>query len=303
MSSRHRRRRTPSPDCQGQDSLACRHLKLWGCCTDILYKTSNFPPRNVIVADIHSSVLQAQSKQIAHEGLQKDRPRAVEVKMIAGNHSNLTGSHSHFAPSRQPPRFDSMILQPTVDCHRAFQRGFRMILVSLADFEIRADRRQQQIQQFVVLQHFHRSAIELTKLFDQLAFRQAGERFFPHSAMRSLSRRDEQMGRLTPVLSAQAARRFKAQQRSQAVAEENKGLVQVRRQLLRHDAAERYQSSDMRFPESVTATWQLNRSHLHARWQMPGPIMKDLCAPARIMKAEQPQRSRRIRPWEKKPFI
>jgi hypothetical protein len=42
-----------------------------------------------------SSVLQAQSKQIAREGSQKDWLRTVEVKMAAGKHSNLTGAHGH----------------------------------------------------------------------------------------------------------------------------------------------------------------------------------------------------------------
>src|SRR5262249_6080158 len=130
------------------------------------------------------------------------------------------------------------------------------------------------------------SAIELTKFFDQCAFWQAGERFIRVSAMRSLSRRDEQMGRWAPVLAAQTARRFKAQHRSQAVTEKNKGFIQVSQQLLRHDAAERRQSSDMRFAKSVATTRQLNRSHFHARRQMPGPTMKALRAPACMVKAE-----------------
>src|SRR5215470_5045857 len=178
-----------------------------------------------------------------------------------------------------------------------------MILISLTEFEIRADRRQHQIQQFVVLQRFHRSAVELMKFFNQCAFRQAGERLLQASAMRGLSRRDEQMSRLTPVFAAQSAGRLKAQQRSQAVTEKNKGLIQVRQQLLRNDAAERRQSSDMRFAESVATTRQLNRSHFHARRQSPGPSMKELRAPAGIMKAEQTQRGRRIRPREKNPVV
>ena len=59
-----------------------------------------FDTRIVIVVDILGSVLQAQSKQIAGEGLQKDRLRTVEVKMAAGKHSNLTCPHGHFPPGR-----------------------------------------------------------------------------------------------------------------------------------------------------------------------------------------------------------
>jgi hypothetical protein len=50
------------------------------------------------VVNILGSVLQAQSKQIARKGLQKDRLRTIEVKMTAGKHSNLTHSHGHFPP-------------------------------------------------------------------------------------------------------------------------------------------------------------------------------------------------------------
>jgi hypothetical protein len=49
--------------------------------------------------------LQAQSQQIDREGLQKDRPRTVEVKMIARKHSNLTEFYGNLTPNRQPPRF------------------------------------------------------------------------------------------------------------------------------------------------------------------------------------------------------
>jgi hypothetical protein len=38
--------------------------------------------------------LQAQSQQIAREGLQKNHPRTVEVKMAAGKHSDRTASTS-----------------------------------------------------------------------------------------------------------------------------------------------------------------------------------------------------------------
>src|SRR5262245_43151655 len=178
-----------------------------------------------------------------------------------------------------------------------------MILISLVKFEIRPDCRQHQIQQLIVLQHFRRSAVEFKKYFDQFVLRQTGDRFLPASTMRRRSRRDEQMPRLASILPAQAARRFKAQQRPQAVTEKNKRLVQVRQQLLRYDSAERQQSSDMRFAESVAATWQLNRSHFHVGRQTPMPIMKDLRAPARIMKAEQSQLSRRIRPRKNKPSV
>src|SRR5262249_27615189 len=116
-------------------------------------------------------------------------------------------------------------------------------------------------------------------------------------------RRDKQMSRLASVLAAQAARRFKAQQRSQAVTEKNKGFVQVGQQLLRYDSTERRHSFDMRFSEPVAATRQLNRPHFHARRQTPRPTMKDLRASARIMKAEQAQLSRRIRPRENNPFV
>src|SRR5262245_52113618 len=98
------------------------------------------------------------------------------------------------------------------------------------------------------------------------------------------SRRDKYVGRLALVLAAQAARRFKTQQRSHAVTEENEGLVKVRQRLLSHDTAERQQLSDVRFAESVAATRQLNRHQFHARRQMRGPTMKGLRAPARIMK-------------------
>jgi hypothetical protein len=42
------------------------------------------------VREILGSVLRAQSKQIAREGLQKYRLRTVEEKMAAGKHSNPT---------------------------------------------------------------------------------------------------------------------------------------------------------------------------------------------------------------------
>jgi PHP family Zn ribbon phosphoesterase len=47
---------------------------------------------------ILDSILRARSKQIAREGLQKNRLRTAEVKMTAGKHSNLTGPHGHFPP-------------------------------------------------------------------------------------------------------------------------------------------------------------------------------------------------------------
>jgi hypothetical protein len=55
-----------------------------------------------IVVKIVSLSLRAQLKQIAHEGLQKNRPRTVDVKVTAGKHSYLTGSHGHLAPGRRP---------------------------------------------------------------------------------------------------------------------------------------------------------------------------------------------------------
>jgi hypothetical protein len=85
--------------------------------SNILYKTSNIPPRSVIVVEILGSILRAQSQQIASEGWQKGRTRTVEVKMTAGKHSDLTGSHGHLAPGCQPLRFDFTILQPAVNCH------------------------------------------------------------------------------------------------------------------------------------------------------------------------------------------
>src|SRR5262245_57339539 len=223
--------------------------------------------------------------------------------MTAWKHSDLTGPYGHLAPGCQLLSFDFMIIDPAVNCHRAFQRGFRMILISLAEFEIRADRRQHQIQQFVVLQRFHRSAVELTKFLDQRASRQAGERFLRASAMRRLSRRDEQMGRLAAVLASQTARCFKAQQRSQAVTEKNKGLVRVPQQFLRYGVAEWRQSSVMRFTESGATTWQMHRSHFHPRRQTLRPTMKALRAPSRIMKAEQTHLGRWIRLREKNPFV
>jgi hypothetical protein len=81
--------------------------------------------------------------------------------------------------------------------------------------------------------------------------------------MRSLGRRDEQMLWLGPVFAAQAACLLKAQQGPQAVTKKDKGLVQVRQQLLRYGAAERLLSSDMRFAESVAAPRQLNRYHTY----------------------------------------
>src|SRR5688572_2976104 len=67
ISLRHRCHRTPSPDCQGRDLIACRLLKLLGCYTNILilYKTSNIPHRSVTVVEILESILQLQSQQIA----------------------------------------------------------------------------------------------------------------------------------------------------------------------------------------------------------------------------------------------
>src|SRR5215510_8680452 len=121
--------------------------------------------KDVNIVEILGSILQPQSKQIAREGLQKDR--TVDKKMAAGKHSSLTASHGHLAPGRQPPGFDFTILQPAVNHHRAFKRGFRMIFVSLAEFEIGAGRRQHQIQKFVILQNFRRGAVELAKFFDQ----------------------------------------------------------------------------------------------------------------------------------------
>jgi hypothetical protein len=59
----------------------------------------------------------------------------------------------------------------------------------------------------------------------------------------------------------------------------------------------------MRFAEPVAATRQLNRSHLHSRRQTTRPTMKELRAPSSIMKAEQSQYSRRIRPREKNPIV
>jgi len=60
--------------------------------------------------------------------------------MTAGKHSNLTCPHGYLTSGRHPPRFNIMTTRPAVNCHRAFRRGSRMMIINLAEFEISADR-------------------------------------------------------------------------------------------------------------------------------------------------------------------
>jgi hypothetical protein len=78
-----------------------------------------------------------------------------------------------------------------------------MTFLSLVELEIRKDHRQHQILQFVILQYFHKNAIELTKFLTN-ALSATRRAIPPGFGNERISRRDEQMGRLVPILATQA---------------------------------------------------------------------------------------------------
>src|SRR5271169_6942604 len=92
--------------------------------------------------------------------------------------------------------------------------------------------------------------------------------------LRRTASRDKQANGIYTILSAELARELEANQCSQAVAEDNKGLVQKRRQRGREHLDERRHLSEKTLHQPGTPSGKLDRTDLDIHWQSARPRAK-----------------------------
>jgi len=121
--------------------------------------------------------------------------------------------------------------------------------------------------------------------------------------MRRAIRRDEETSRLNTKLTPQVAGEFKADQSSQAVAEERKRLVQERKQALGEGMNKRGELSERSLRQPSSPTGELNRADLDIRRQAVRPGAKERGASSCIREAEQTEAGLWVRLAEDNPGI
>src|SRR5215831_14301297 len=142
----------------------------------------------------------------------------------------------------QPPAIQLLargilVIDPAISRDRTGKRNAIGGYVSLAEFEIRAEQRHHQVQEFFLLEHLLRRAVHPLDLFNEFGFAERVNRRISFFQMRSAACRYKKMSGRRPAGSLQVFGQFKTQDGSHAVSEENEVLFEQRfesRRQLRH---------------------------------------------------------------------
>ncbi|ABA51983.1 hypothetical protein BURPS1710b_A0896 [Burkholderia pseudomallei 1710b] len=169
----------------------------------------------------------------------------------------------------------------------AIERRLPLVPIRLEHRAVRADSRQQQLEQCRVLQDRVGRTVATAQHFDELRIRQSMPNHLRLHVGRVLRGRDQQ-ARLRIAACAQHPRDLEADQRARAVPEERERAVEQRRERVderRHGLVHRIQQ---RLVQPVLPARHLHRDELDIVRQRLAPVAEDRTAATRVVKAEQP---------------
>src|SRR5262245_38080654 len=214
--------------------------------------------------------------------------------MAARHHPALERADGVLAPRQQVVMQQRGIVDAAVARNRAVERRLAAIAVGLDDRQVRAQHRQQHLEQLGRLQDGGRDAAVLA--LHTLQEERVGERrqiVVRRSAMRRAAGRDEQpLGR--PAAAAQRARHLERHEAAHAVAVEGEWLIEIRQDRVADLVDEPRQAGMRRLAEAVFTAGQLHGAHVNGRRQQRGPLAKERRAAAGVRQAEQPKPRGRV---------
>jgi len=166
------------------------------------------------------------SAQYLGERLEKERLSCVPEEVVAVKHPQREGSARLITPGFEIATTHPVILQAAKNGDRAVEPRLGCVHVRFVNREICPQDGKHDLHEFHIFQHFFGNAIQAAQFDQEFPLGQGMERPVSMRDLRRAVRRDKQVNRLNARLSPELTGEFKANQCSQAVAEEGKRLVQ-----------------------------------------------------------------------------